>query len=287
MKKGIIILFFLLSNNAFGQTTENYSGYEDIYTTGSIDTLYHNDSEFLFFRGLCNGIEGWSKFSIISEPDTFLRFAFCAIDFYDFCQQKLDTSLACIFRDIDNDRVDEMVIDVYWGGQACCHDIYFCSLSNPPKIRSKVGVRGPIVQVADLDGDSIPEIKFGEYKAGLSNYYCPNQIWKWDGNSLQLANYKFSDLILKDTLEFVPGLKEAMAKPDSSYDPKRWDNDYPTSAFKALLDIYAYGGRPDMIDSLFDEYWPSYNPGKEDYHKKVIYELGINDLLNQLKKSDW
>jgi hypothetical protein len=260
--------------------------YEDLYTTGTVDTVYHNNLTLLFFHGILDIRTGsLSKLLIVSGQDTVLRFAQYELSIYNFRQQKLDSSLTCLFRDIDHDGADEMIVDVIWGGQACCHDVYFCSLSDLSKVRSKLHADGPDIEMSDLDGDSIPEIKFSEYKAGLSDYYWPPQIWKWDGDSLRLANYKFSDLILKDTIEFTPTFLKAMAQAHSSYDSTRWDNPYPPIEFKALIDIYAYGGRPDMIDSLF-EYW-SYNPGEEDYYRKVFYELGVNDMLNQLKKSNW
>jgi hypothetical protein len=293
MKKCIFISLIIsmgfISVNAFAQTDE----YNDLYTTGRIDTIHHNDLTLLFFNGILDiRVEGLSKLLVLSGPDTLLRLANEAIFMYDFCQQKLDTSLSCIFRDIDHDGNDEIIIDEYGGGNACCHDVYIYSLSNPPKRRSKISASSASIQMEDLDGDSIPELEYSEYRSSWVRYASVGSnstllIWKWDGDSLRLANYKIKSIILKDTLDLLPGLKQEMALPDSSYNPQKWDNTYPTDNFKLLLETYAYGGKPNLIDSVFDEYWPSYNPGKEDFHKKFMYDLGVNNMWTRLQNSDW
>jgi hypothetical protein len=81
-----------------------------------------------------------------------------------------------------------------------------------------------------------------------------------------------------------------MAKVDSSYDSREsfaWPDYYPYPEFWTLLQIYVYGGRPEMIDSVFNEYWPEYNPGKKDAHDRFKASLEINNVRRQLQDSDW
>jgi hypothetical protein len=259
--------------------------YGSEYLTGSVDTVYHGKFKLIIRHGGWGGETGVAGLDIISGYDT-LSVANDAVYFYDFCRDTLVFSTDCIFRDINKNRLEDIIIDVYWGGMHCCHEVYAIELSNPPKMLSKIGVDVATLEEKDLDRDSLPE--FWHWCWQSPEGYVPIYlVWKWDGEKYRLANYKLKNYFTNDSLFCKTCLLNSMARVDSTYKPDFKNYTYPDPEFWDLINIYAFYGRPEMIDSVFNEYWPDYNPGKKDAHDRFMASLKINDIWQQLQDSDW
>ena len=123
--------------------------------------------------------------------------------------------------------------------------------------------------LADLDNDSIPEFMyydniFAHWK-DCYKCYLPPLIWRWDGEKYRLANYHYSDYILRD------------------YDLSNLPCD---QSWETLIMLY-YAGKDEIADSLFEVCWPLKSSEKEAEYKAFKRQLGYGQFWTQLQESDW
>jgi hypothetical protein len=165
----------------------------EYYTTG-IDTIRHNEITMYIYKGSCNTVSGYSGLDIISGGDT-ISIASCAVYFYNFRGNTLDSVTSCIYGDINKNGIDDIIFDEYWGGNRCCQLAWVYELSSPPKLLFDVMASSPGIQIQDIDGDSIPEISFSE---GSINRWADGAelIYKWNGSTYRLANYKMKKYVI-------------------------------------------------------------------------------------------
>jgi len=267
---------------------------QDEYKTGPIDSLKYNDMLLLFSEGFCL-TPTYSGLDIISGKDTLVHLAECAIYIYDFCKDSLAIDTDCVLRDINGDGIPEIFTDEYWGGNQCCSEFRIYSLQKPAKILANIIPSIYRLYMDDLDGDSVAEVThFDAHWVGWKTedkfeFPYPKIIWKWDGDSMRVANYKFADSILVDTLSdgSKKYLRTEMAVSGLRYTREDKVPSYPPSSFWGMLVNFAYGGRSDKISPLFEEFWPDYNPGREEFYIDFMKRLESDPLWRKIASSDW
>jgi hypothetical protein len=290
----LILGLFFCAGQVSAWTDINSTEYQD----GGIDTVIHGEYTLIFHYGTCAGSNGIAGVDILLNKDTLFSFAHCDITFYDFCLDSMIAGDGCIFKDINNDGAPEFIINICWGGMHCCNESGICTLGENARTLSTVFADVALNTIKDIDNDSIPEfincnIHWGWWnREKVWGGNCPPLISKWDGDQMHLANFNFPDYILEPIGDWYSRLREQNQKNPNSqrellikypFNP----NDSPYSDLFTSMALYAYAGKIDMVDSVFNEFWPDDVPDKEDARAIFKTWLESDQWWKEIQKSNW
>ena len=194
--------------------------------------------------------------------------------------------------DINKDGLYEMLLWLESNGSAGQVDGYLYSVdSSVVLINAFDKEYKSLPYFTDLDKDGIPELtfldrSFSGFHVMYSEAPYPKLIWKWYKTNYRLANYKFSDYILKDidstNLAFyINGIRDWLRNGGPSK-----SDEYPPELWRIMLD-YTYAGHIDMADNFFNLCWPDDVPGKQEMLEQFHFYYEKLPLYEQLINSNW
>ncbi len=215
---------------------------------------------------------------------------------YDFAKDTPGSKGPVYSKDINHNGIDEIIVFGNTGLGNCCSHASIHALED--KIARDVGQLdikySNDFSFKDLDKDSIPEIifkdpTFGEWKAPLEKSPMPLTIWEWHDGRYRLANYRFSDYLLKEItkadLKKLDKQMKQWAEKDYKADPELYKNP-PVKLWEVMLD-YIYAGKYDTADSLFKAKWPEQIPGQKEFNGEFQRQLRSGEYWQDLEKSDF
>jgi len=218
------------------------------------------------------------------------------VKLYDFAKDTPGLKSPKYSKDINHDGIDEIIVIGHTGLGNCCSHASIHALGE--KIANDVGrlelKYTDEFSFKDLDKDSIPEIlfkdpTFGEWNAPLEKSPMPMTIWKWHDGRYQLANYRFSDYLLKEiTKADLKELDDRMknwAEKDYKENPELYKNP-PVKLWEVMLD-YIYAGKIETADSLFEAKWPEQISGQNKFNREFQTKLRSGVHWQDLEKSDF
>lgn len=123
---------------------------------------------------------------------------------YDFCHDPEGVRKPCYIQDINGDSKGEIIFTVMSGGNDGRASTYIFSLDTAAvEIGRFEGLKTNLSDVypADIDNDHIFELHSRDrnyecWPDGCAGSPAPKLIWKWDGKSYRLANFKLGHYIL-------------------------------------------------------------------------------------------
>lgn len=284
MKTIIIAAIILSSSNAFAWNE---------YQTGKVETLKVEDYALLFYQGNCNTQNCVSGIEIYRGDELYVFAEECEVKLYNFCGNTTNFTRDCLFRDINNDSIPEVILSLYWGGQHCCVDMNVYSLSAPNKIIDSQISDFAWADIEDLDGDSIPEFgtmdrSWFEWKSDRWNNPCPRIIRKWDGEKYRIANYRFPEYVAEwNTEDALRKLKKACQTSNGEYNPNDSIPEFPPSEMGKILVSYMYAGQAETAREVLDNCWPDNIAGKERYYQDLWDHLLNTRWWNEISNSRW
>ncbi len=173
------------------------------------------------------------------------------------------------FCDINADGKREFLISYYTGGANCCFGAYLYSVGDTLELQFHIEPNLRDYSLIDLDKDRIPEFVYFDnlfaHWQDCYRCYLPLLIWRWDGEKYRLANYRYSDYILKDyDLAHLP-----------------CGEDWGT-----VITLY-YAGKSEIADSLFNACWPLDELARTSELEAFKKYFGYNKFLKELQESFW
>lgn len=218
-----------------------------------------------------------------------------SIELYDFNSGDKKAKTKQYMKDINRDGINDIIIIGYTGLGKCCYQVSIHSLKPVVEEIGRFDMQAvDKFQLKDLDGDSIPEFIFRDSDFGKWNTPTyedspmPLLIWKYDGKSYRVANYKFSKYLLKQIstkeLAELPDLAKAS---NATYDPNDDYLKYPSPKLWGVMLDYIYAGKPEMAEKVFDDNWPSKIPHKDIFYQNFQARLKKGLYWKQLENSNF
>lgn len=187
----------------------------------------------------------------------------------NFCSYVSIECEDCFCCDINADGKQDFLISFFTGGANCCFGAYLYSIGDTLELEFEIDANLRQFTLTDLDDDHIPEFiyyddLFAHWQDCYKCYFAP-LIWRWDGEKYRLANYRYSEYILRD------------------YDL----SDLPCGdSWETIITLY-YAGKSNIADSLFNACWPLNDPEKKAALQEFKKQYGYGRFVHQLQNSDW
>jgi hypothetical protein len=279
----LLIIFFILTTTAI---SENICGEYDFLHCGARFEIgsyrIEFDTEYAIYDwmavpetlkiGMLLKIKSGEKDLIVGDN--------CDAEIYNYCYDRQDTSKHCFLLDINKDGKKEIMIDEFTGGAHCCHIIAIYGLdSAATKIFDYDGEHSHLY-VSDIDNDSLYELvstdcSFAYWQTCYAESPRPGLIWRWDNGKYRLANYYYSDYLLKEhkgengirELAYLQGTINTAKNNIKEY-KYNWNyTEFPPAALWGVMLDYIYAGKSDVADSIFNALWPIEISGKEKFYR--------------------
>lgn len=282
-----IIIMLFLSTHLFGQADANREVKETI-NLGDYTAIIYNVEEIQ--KGRVHN-EMLLKKGDSPAMSTMSR----TIELYDFNGGDKKKSGKNYMKDLNRDGINEIIVIGYTGLGKCCYQVSIHSLGPQLEEIGRFDLQSiDKFQLKDLDKDSIPEFifkdsHFAKWNAPPEDAPMPLLIWKYDGKSYRLANYKFSNYLLKQISkkDFEELAKLTQKRADKEYNPDDQYLKYPPPKLWGIMLDYIYAGKPDKADSVFNDYWPAKIPGKDKFYQDFKYRLKKDMYRQQLESSNF
>jgi hypothetical protein len=206
--------------------------------------------------------------------------------FVNICGQYTAEKDTCYFSDINRDSVDETIVDIFTGGANCCFTmrVYALKDSLEELLNLDAVVHGS--DLVDIDNDSIPEFvtwdnrwAFWQSENTSWKAYLPRIVWRWDGHKYKIANFRFSDYLIKlfNLDSYKTPSKDSSRIMDICGEIDMWD---------FMINNY-YAGRADLADSIFNACWPSQDTMKLKIFEEFQHRLRSSEYWPQVLESKW
>jgi hypothetical protein len=192
----------------------------------------------------------------------------------------------CYFGDINDDSIDEIIIDIFTGGANCCFTTRVYALKDSLEEILNFDAVAHGSSLVDIENDSIPEFitwdnRWAGWQSDNASWkaYLPRIVWRWDGHKYRVANYKFSEYLIKllnsDASILFP--KVPFVVPEDCDKYNIWD---------IMINNY-YAGRADLADSMFNACWPAQDTMKLKIYEQFQHRLRVSNYWPQVLESKW
>jgi hypothetical protein len=178
-----------------------------------------------------------------------------------FALRAADARLELVGRDITGDHVPDAVVRTFSGGMHCCAQAIVLGLGTSLRRLGTIdGADGDIV-FDDLDNDSIPEVKIGDFRFAYWRDYpfaetqVPDVVLAWRAGQYRPA----CDLMREDPP--TPAMLTRKARELTA----GWSEGDPPVGFWGYAVDLVYGGHPDIAWRFLDRAWPAAIPGKDEF----------------------
>jgi len=205
------------------------------------------------------------------------------------------TTTAVYLKDINKDGLDEIILIGHTeeNGDCCNHiSIHNLNGTNMKDIIRFESKEADSIFLKDLDNDLIPELFFQDanfvgWNAPAEQSPMPLLVWKWDGSTYDLANFKFADYLVKQAkANDLKKLKKQIDTRVKEYDPDDEYKKYPPPMLWGVMLDYIYAGQKATADSLFEQYWPKEIPGKQEFYNQFEKQYKSSIHWGMIEKSD-
>jgi hypothetical protein len=255
------------------------------WSIGNVLIIYKNNQEVMTID------EGGASIANICELLTPASAGYVEVPEYDedgaltsyTYVKKSDT---CYYRDINNDSIDEIIIDIFTGGANCCFTTRVYALKDSLEELLNFDAIAHGSSLVDIENDSIPEFITwdNEWTGWRSDYtswkaYLPQIIWRWNGYKYRVANFRFADYLIKllDLDSYKIPSNDSTRKPEDFYEENLWG---------FMINNY-YAGRADLADSIFNACWPAQDTMKLKLYEQFQQRLRWSEYWPQVLESKW
>jgi len=216
-------------------------------------------------------------------------------DLYNFCNDPNWSDSVCYLRDINNDQIPEVIINVVSGGNNGCESNYIYTIDTIATLIGNFnGVETKLnaLRLQDIDGDNIPELLFNDmnftcWPEGCAGAPAPLLIWKWTGQEYKLANFKFRNF-LTDVRSWKDeeDLRKSINSWIKVFYNKPGYSAFPPFIADVMLD-YIYMGEYQKADNVFYDLWPKMVDGETQAYNDIWNHAKNSHFWQELQESNW
>ena len=189
-----------------------------------------------------------------------------------FAMRANDAHLELVGKDVNGDRVPDVVIQAFSGGMHCCSQAIVLGLG--PTIQRLATIDGADGEIVfdDLDGDGRMEVKIGDFRFAYWRDYAfaetqvPDVILAWHDGAYRPA----CDMMRDD----APSARTLAARAREL--SRGWTQGDPPAGFWGYAVDLIYAGHPDLAWRWLDRSWPASISGKGEF---------LRDLRDKLQGS--
>ena len=180
--------------------------------------------------------------------------------------------LEFVGRDVTGDRIPDVVIEAFTGGAHCCTQALVLGLGDTLMDYGLIDGADGDIDFEDLDGDSVPEVRVGDWRFAYWRDYpfveseVPDVILRFERGAYRAA----CDLMSEDAPD------ERTLRQRARSLASGWvGGDPPPALYGYAVDL-VYAGHPDLAWRFLDLAWPTQIQGKDDF---------VRDLRDRLAGS--
>lgn len=178
-----------------------------------------------------------------------------------FAMRAADARLEFVGRDVNGDRIPDVIVQAFTGGIHCCSQATVLGLG--PSLQQLGTIDGADGDITfdDLDNDGIPEAKVGDFRFAYWREYAfaetqvPDVVLAWRGGGYRPA----CDLMKEDAP--TPAMLARRTRELTS----GWTDGDPPAPFWGYAVDLIYGGHPDIAWRFLDRSWPAGIAGKDEF----------------------
>ena len=189
-----------------------------------------------------------------------------------YAVRAMTVRLEHVGTDITGDGVPDVVVQAFTGGLHCCSQAIILSLGDSLADLGSIDGADGEVEFEDLDGDSLPEARVGDWRFAYWRDYpfveteAPSVILKFRDGAFRPA----CDLMRDDPPD------ERTLRQRARELSRGWvAGDPPPDLWGYAVDL-VYAGHPDLAWRFLDLAWPTRVPGKDEF---------VRDLKDRLNGS--
>jgi hypothetical protein len=178
-----------------------------------------------------------------------------------FAARAADARLEFVGKDVTGDRVPDVVVQAFSGGMHCCTQATILSLGAQIATVATIEGADGDVELDDVDGDGIPEVKVGDWRFAYWREYAfvetqvPEVILRYDHGAYRPAC---------DLMKEPPPDRAALERKARTLTDGWLSGDPPAEFYGYILDL-VYAGNADLAWRWADRAWPPGIPGKTEY----------------------
>ena len=178
-----------------------------------------------------------------------------------FALRATDVRFEQVGRDLNGDRVPDVVVQAFSGGMHCCSQATVLSLGDSLRRLGVIDGADGDITFDDVDNDGVPEVKVGDFRFAYWRDYAfaetavPDVLLAW-----REGNYRPAcDLMRED-----PPTAATLARRARELTAGWTEGDPPAAFYGYAVDLI-YSGHPDVAWRFLNTAWPAGITGRDEF----------------------